>query len=175
MAGPFGHKGHLVRVAVLFVAGILVFLGLQAFLVPDGFGAYGHYRAGALDDNRVPQLVYGGREACAECHAEVPELLQRGAHARVRCEACHGPLARHAQDPSAGDVVKPDVVALCARCHDTRAARPAGFPQVNASEHSGGERCTSCHQAHDPLDAASSATPAAPPGPAAPAGKGGTR
>ena len=44
----FGHKEHLLRVAGLFVAGVLAFLVLQAFLVPRGFGVYGHYRAGAL-------------------------------------------------------------------------------------------------------------------------------
>ncbi len=162
MGGVFGHKGHLVRVAALFAAGIAVFLVLQALLVPKGFGAYGHYRPGALDDNRARALVHAGRAACVECHADVWETLQKGKHGHVHCEACHGPLARHAEDPAAGKAVKPDPKLLCVRCHQENVARPAKFPQVDAAGHSGGESCTTCHKAHDPLDAA-----AAQPAPAA--------
>ncbi len=167
MEGFFGHKGHLVRVATLFVAGVLVFLGLQALLVPRGFGAYGHYRAGALDDNRARSLSYAGRAACLDCHADVWETLQKGRHGEVRCEACHGPLAKHAEDPSTGKAVKPDPKVLCVRCHQESVARPAKFPQIDAASHSGGEACTSCHKAHDPLDQAAQGAPAAAAAPAA--------
>jgi len=159
MGGFFGHKGHLVRVAALFAAGILVFLVLQALLVPKGFGVYGHYRAGALDDNRARPLMHAGRAACVDCHADVWEVLQKGKHGPVHCEACHGPLARHAEDPSAGKAVKPDPKLLCARCHQEGVARPAKFPQVDVAGHAGGESCTSCHKAHDPLEQAAPATP----------------
>lgn len=161
MAGFFGHKGHLVRVAALFAAGVLVFLALQALLVPKGFGALGHYRPGALDDNRARPLAHAGRAACVECHSDVWEVLQKGKHARVRCEACHGPLAKHAGDPSEAKAVKPEPKTLCARCHQESVARPAKFPQVDAAGHSGGESCTTCHKAHDPLDEAAAAAPAA--------------
>lgn len=161
MPSLFGHKEHLFRVAALFAAGVLAFLALQALLVPKGFGAYGHYRAGALDDNRSRPLVHAGRTACVDCHADVWDLLQKGKHAQVHCEACHGPLARHAEDPSVGKAVKPDPKALCAHCHQQSVARPEKFPQVDAASHSGGESCTTCHKAHDPLDAAAAA-PAAP-------------
>jgi hypothetical protein len=160
MGGFFGHKGHLVRVAALFAVGVVVFVALQALLVPKGFGVYGHYRAGALDDNRARPPAHAGRAACVECHSDVWEPLQKGKHAGVHCEACHGPLARHAEDPSAGQAVKPDPKVLCARCHEPRVARPATFPQVDPAEHSGGESCTSCHKAHDPLDQAAAAAPA---------------
>ena len=161
MEGFFRHKGHLVRVAVLFAAGILVFLGLQALLVPRGFGAYGHYRPGALDDNRARPLAHAGRAACLDCHADVWETLQKGKHGQVHCEACHGPLARHAEDPSLAKAVKPDPKTLCLRCHQQGVARPAKFPQVDAAAHSGGESCTTCHKAHDPLDEAAQPAPAA--------------
>jgi hypothetical protein len=161
MGGLFGHKEHLVRVAALFAAGVLVFLALQALLVPKGFGAYGHYRAGALEDNRARPLAHAGRDACVECHSDVWEVLQRGKHGQVRCEACHGPLARHAEDPSAGKAVKPDSKLLCVRCHQESVARPVKFPQVDAAGHAGGEACTTCHKAHDPLDEAQQPAPAA--------------
>ena len=95
----FGHKGHLVRVAGLFVAGVLAFLVLQAFLVPKGFGVYGHYRAGALEENRARPVAFAGRAACVECHSDVPEAMKGGRHAAIRCEACHGPLAASRRGP----------------------------------------------------------------------------
>jgi hypothetical protein len=162
-------------VAVLFGAGVLVFVALQWLLVPKGFGVYGHYRAGALDDNRARPLVHAGRGACVECHSDVWELLQRGHHGQVRCEGCHGALAKHAQDPSAATAVKPDPKTLCVRCHQESVARPAKFPQVDAAAHSGGEVCTSCHKAHDPLGEGASTAPATaqPAAPAAPAAEKG--
>lgn len=176
MSGLFGHKGHLIRVAVLFGAGVLVFVALQWLLVPTGFGAYGHYRAGALEDNRDRPLAHAGRGACVSCHSDAWELLQRGRHGHVRCEACHGAMAKHAQDPSVGQAVKPDPKVLCVRCHEQSVARPAKFPQVDAASHSGGEACTACHKAHDPLDEAAQLAPAASPaagsGPAAKKGAG---
>ena len=146
----FGHKDHLVRMAVLFAAGIVVFLILQAVFVPKGFGTYGHYRAGAIDENRVRPVTYAGRTACVECHSDVPETAKGGGHAFIRCEACHGPLAAHAGDPGEHQAVRPDSKVLCARCHAPNVARPARFPQVDAAEHAGDEACTGCHTAHNP-------------------------
>ena len=150
MGGVFGHKEHLVRVAALFLGGIFVFLVLQALLVPEGFGLYGHYRAGALDDNRAHAVAFAGRAACVECHSDVPDAQKGGGHAGVRCEACHGPLARHAEDPAEHKAEKPDSRVLCARCHEMNVARPARFPQIDVAEHAGKEACTSCHLAHKP-------------------------
>ena len=176
MGDLFRHGGHLIRVAGLFLAGVAVFLALQAFMVPKGFGVYGHYRAGALDDNRARPVVYAGRAACLDCHSDVGDVLGKGKHAVVGCEACHGPHAAHAADPSTAKAVRPDARVLCARCHKASVARPAGFPQVEPSEHAGKEVCTSCHTPHSPLDAPAAAAeapapaaPAAPPASAAPA------
>ena len=146
---PIGPYGHLVRVVVLFGAAVLVFAVAKALFVPDDFGVYGHYRAGALADNRNLPLVHAGRAACVECHVDVPEEAAGGAHAGVHCEACHGPQAAHAEDPSI-EPGRPDPGVLCARCHESNAARPAGFPQVDVQEHMGGESCLSCHTAHNP-------------------------
>jgi hypothetical protein len=159
MGALFGHKGHLVRVAGLFLAGVVAFLVLQALLVPKGFGVYGHYRAGALAENRVRPVAFAGRAACVECHSDVPEAMKGGRHAAVHCEACHGPLAAHAGDPTEKKAVRPDSKVLCARCHAANVARPARFPQVEAAEHSGGEACTTCHVAHNPLAPAPAGQP----------------
>jgi hypothetical protein len=150
MGVHFGHKGHLLRVAGLFLAGVLAFLVLQAFLVPKDFGVYGHYRAGALEENRVRELAFAGRAACVECHSDVPDAMKGGRHAAVRCEACHGPLAAHAADPVEKKAARPDSKVLCAHCHAANVARPAQFPQVEVAEHASGEACTTCHAAHHP-------------------------
>jgi hypothetical protein len=150
MTGWFGHKEHLFRVAALFAGGILVFLILQGLLVPKGFGVYGHFRAGALDDNRARPLAFAGRGSCVECHTDVADSQKGGRHEGVHCEACHGALASHAADPSEHQAVKPDSRVLCVRCHQANVARPASFPQIDVDEHAGGEACTTCHAAHNP-------------------------
>jgi hypothetical protein len=68
----------------------------------------------------------------------------------VKCEACHGPLAGHTEDPSAHKPKKPDTSPLCRRCHEADSAKPVGFPQVVTADHSGGEKCETCHTPHQP-------------------------
>jgi hypothetical protein len=141
---------HLIRLAGLFLAGtVLLLLARQAF-VPAGFGKYGHFRAGALDDNRARAMAYAGRTSCEGCHEEILKVLRTGKHVGVGCEACHGPLAKHAEDPALPKPVLPDTGVLCARCHEANSAKPKTFPQVVSREHSGGEKCKTCHQPHHP-------------------------
>jgi len=149
MQSPFGHAGHLVRVGLLFLAGIAVFLIAQALFVPKGFGSLGHFRPGALDDSRALVAVHAGRAACVECHSDVPATMAGGSHAEVHCEACHGALGAHAEDPSVAPVL-PDPGVLCARCHAANVARPVTFPQIDVAEHAAGESCLTCHTAHHP-------------------------
>ena len=66
------------------------------------------------------------------------DVKKAGKHAHVNCEACHGPLANHADDPASVTPVKPDTAVLCARCHTASAAKPKGFPQVVPADHSNG-------------------------------------
>jgi Cytochrome c554 and c-prime len=143
-------KEHLFRVAGLFGLGVLVFFVLRGVLVPKSFGVYGHYRAGALLDNRSRSLTFAGRGACLDCHDDVREAQKASKHARIGCEACHGPLARHASDPDKQKPAHLDETALCLTCHRQNAAKPHGFPQVDAMEHAEGAPCTSCHNPHHP-------------------------
>jgi hypothetical protein len=146
----FGSGEHLMRVLLLFAAGLIAFLGLKALLVPKDFGLHGHYRAGALADNRAHRVSYAGRAACADCHTDEPAALAKGKHARVGCESCHGALAVHAEDPEARKPALPEVPGLCLRCHGKTSGRPASFPQIDPADHAGEGRCTECHSPHDP-------------------------
>ena len=44
----FKDAGHLLRLAVVFLVGIILFLVARGFLVPRSFGQYGHYRGNAI-------------------------------------------------------------------------------------------------------------------------------
>ena len=62
-------------ILVFLFAGILpmflgLFVALRAAVVPEGFGKYGHYRAGALEDNQKRQTD-GFSENCLPFGADV--------------------------------------------------------------------------------------------------------
>jgi uncharacterized CHY-type Zn-finger protein len=94
---------------------------------------------------------FAGHRACEDCHADVVEKKSTGKHAHVNCEACHGPLAKHVDDPTSVQPVKLDTAVLCVRCHEANAAKPRNFPQVASAEHSSGLPCDTCHQPHSPV------------------------
>jgi len=74
-----------------------------------------------------------------------------GKHTGVNCEACHGALAKHVENPASVTPQLPDTALLCLPCHEANIAKPKNFPQVVSAEHSGGAVCKSCHQPHSPL------------------------
>jgi len=147
----FKDAEHLVRLAVVCAVVLVVFLLVRAHFIPKSFGEYGHYRGDALAELSSKPIFYAGHQACEDCHADVLEVKKAGKHAGVNCEACHGPLAKHAEDPASVVPQLPDTAVLCARCHEANIAKPKGFPQVVSKEHSGGEVCKSCHVPHSPL------------------------
>ena len=150
MSQRFKDAEHLLRIALLFAAGIVVFLIVRAAVVPAGFGKYGHYRDAAPAEAAARPISYAGHAACEMCHSDVFDVKKTGSHAGVACESCHGALAKHAADPSALKPVLPDTATLCVRCHETNAAKTKSFPQVDSKEHSGGSPCGACHRPHKP-------------------------
>ena len=150
MKRVFRDSAHLIRPALVLLAALGLFVAIRAAVIPKGFGAYGHYRAGALEESRAKPISYAGQEACAACHDDQTKARATGRHAKVSCEGCHGPLAKHADDPFALKHARPDSVQLCRKCHEKDAAKPEKFPQVVTAEHSGGAACNTCHQPHNP-------------------------
>jgi uncharacterized CHY-type Zn-finger protein len=148
--GFLKEAGHLFRFAGLFVLAFLAFLVIRAYVVPKSFGQYGHYRGAALGEIAAHPIKFAGHDSCETCHTDVLDKKKTGKHAHVNCEACHGPLAKHADDPASVQPVKPDTAVICARCHTASAAKPKGFPQVDPAEHSSGVPCETCHQPHNP-------------------------
>lgn len=136
--------------AAIFAVGIALFFVVRAWLVPKDFGVYGHYRAGALADNRAHPLVFAGQASCTECHDDIVAARKGGRHEHVGCEACHGALGTHASGQTDTKPPRPDPRALCVSCHDAKVGKPAGYPQVRVSEHAEEGPCTACHQPHNP-------------------------
>lgn len=141
---------HLIRPAVVLLAGLALFLVIRTAVIPKAFGQYGHYRPGALDLVRSHPIAFAGQDTCVMCHDDEAKMRASGRHAHVACEACHGPLAEHASDPSAHVPQLPDVANICRRCHEKDADKPKNFPQVATVEHSGDALCNTCHQPHNP-------------------------
>ena len=155
----FKDAGHLFRFAGLFVLAFLVFLVVRHYVVPKSFGQYGHYRGAAIGEIAARPVKFAGHQTCEGCHSDVLDVKKKGKHAHVNCEACHGALisvAKPAAAPNStaliawsstgpviarlyvmptirvGDAGLPDTAVLCARCHTASAAKPKGFPQVDA-------------------------------------------
>jgi hypothetical protein len=142
---------HLFRLAGVFLALLVAFLVARAIFIPEGFGVYGHYRAGALAECRAHEIAYAGRAACLDCHDEINTLKKNAKHAGIGCETCHGPLQKHVDDPSTVVPEKPDAKTLCLVCHMENLAKPRDFPQIDPKEHADDDNCITCHDPHAPL------------------------
>lgn len=146
----FKDSGHLLRFAFLFVVAFVIFLMVRHFVVPKSFGEYGHYRGASIAEIAGRPIHFAGQSTCETCHADVADMKKAGKHAGVHCEACHGSLAKHADNPGSVQPAKLDTAVLCVRCHAASAAKPKSFPQVDAEQHAGGVPCETCHQPHSP-------------------------
>jgi uncharacterized CHY-type Zn-finger protein len=145
----FKDAGHLFRFAGLFVLAFILFWVIRGFVVPKSFGQYGHYRGAAISEIAARPVHFAGHETCETCHSDVLDVKKNGKHAHVNCEACHGALAKHADNPASVGPAKLDTAVLCVRCHAASAAKPKSFPQVPA-DHTTGLPCETCHQPHNP-------------------------
>ena len=151
---------HLLRLAGVIVIALVAFVLLRAAVVPKSFGQYGHYRGDAIAEVAARPIAHAGHAVCEGCHTDVVDQKKLGRHAGLHCEVCHGPQARHADDPASVKPTLPDTAVICARCHEANSAKPHSFPQVASADHSGGLACNTCHQPHRPKieDQAKSAT-----------------
>lgn len=149
MRETFREASHLVRLVVVLLVAIAAFLVVRGAVVPKGFGEYGHYRAGALNDIRARPISFAGQQDCVNCHEDKAQERASGKHARITCEACHGPQAKHVEDPTQKPKL-PAATALCTNCHEKDVAKPKWLPQQVTKEHANGMECNSCHKPHAP-------------------------
>ncbi len=155
------HSKHYFRAAFLILGAVLLFFIVRAFLVPASFKKYGFYRANNIQEQMAKPLQYGPANSCAECHADVWTVHQKGAHAPVQCQNCHDALSTHvdAQQDLVAEMPKDRAAATCLRCHLKLSARPKAFPQIDVESHLAGVKnahkadvCLDCHAPHNPGD-----------------------
>lgn len=135
----------------LFAVFIILFLVARHFLIPESFGKYGHYRADSMDEIAALPVNYAGKSVCIDCHDTEAQLLASDAHAALSCEVCHGPNAKHADDPDNKEsIVKDGSRPFCARCHEINQARKTEvINQIDIKEHHPEkENCIDCHNPH---------------------------
>jgi len=141
---------HLIRLTLVMAIAAVAFVMVRAAVIPHSFGQYGHYRGDAIAEIASRPLAFAGHQVCESCHTEVVDQKKLGKHIVVPCEACHGALSRHAEDPASVTPPKLDTAVVCARCHEANSAKPRTFPQVVTADHSDGIACDTCHQPHRP-------------------------
>ena len=146
----FKDTEHLIRLAAVMAIALVAFVVLRAAVVPRSFGEYGHYRGAAIAEVAARPAAFAGHDVCEACHTDIADQKKQGKHVVVSCEACHGALAKHADDPASVMPAKLDTAVICARCHEANTAKPKTFPQVATVDHSGGLACDTCHQPHKP-------------------------
>ncbi|MHC4607872.1 MAG: cytochrome c3 family protein [Planctomycetota bacterium] len=156
------HSKHIWRAVGILLLLLVAFIAVRQFLIPASFGAEGFYRYDSIGEFMSQPVIHGGKESCKDCHKEEYGEVQKGKHAKVSCEVCHGPLAPHVKDgKKAADMSKDASSRLCAYCHRKLVARPAEFPQVDYRKHLEEEGlpvgakisagvCAKCHEAHAP-------------------------
>jgi hypothetical protein len=146
----FNDYQHVLRMVGLFAVAIVAFVAWRAWMVPPDFGVYGHYRAGAITDAAARTPRFAGQAACVVCHDDVQQVRVAGRHAKVGCEACHGPLGAHARAESDVAPIRPSTRGVCLTCHTSTQGMPQAFPKIIVNDHSDAGPCTDCHKSHAP-------------------------
>lgn len=141
---------QLIPLGILFACAITALIVVRHLLVPPTFGEIGHYRAQSIEDNMNKPISYAGYYSCNECHDDIMALKNQSNHRGVACEVCHGPAAKHIEDPSENLPEAPRDRGLCPLCHGYDPARPSGFPQIIPALHNPGHACIFCHNPHNP-------------------------
>jgi cytochrome c553 len=146
---------HIVRLITLIVAILVVAAIAKPFLTVDSFYRFGHYRANSVPEIAAQEPVYQTPRYCQGCHTARHAQWSAGSHKTVICEVCHGAAQGHPQN---GKLPIPsDTVKLCTQCHEAMPGRPRTQPQIEVTQHSGGQQCNVCHNPHSPKITAAAA------------------
>ena len=148
-------SAHLIRLAMVLVAGFIIFVGLKIWQTPDTWNFEVWYRGGTLEDMKKLPRIHGGNESCKSCHADEYEDATSYKHKTLNCEGCHGELSKHIKDDKKIGDAKGKDNWVCLNCHEERISRPKDHKQFpgKVKRHQGikaGTFCVKCHDPHDP-------------------------
>lgn len=143
----------LFRLFITFVVFVGIFVLIQQSLRPESFGKYGHYRADAINDNKLNTSYFKGESNCTECHQDVFDKKFLDLHDKVRCESCHSPKIDAATDCKVMPPIVEGTIEFCGECHALNPARiNSPVPQLDFKEHEEGKNCIECHNPHAPWE-----------------------
>ena len=140
------------RLFFSFVVFLSIFVLIQRFLTPESFGELGHYRANAIEDNKIKSLYYKGEKECTSCHQKEYKLMSQDVHYNVGCESCHIPKITINTECEKNPPIIEGTLDLCAQCHEPNLGRFKKFPQLVFKEHEDGRNCIECHNVHAPWE-----------------------
>jgi len=141
------------RLFLSFVLFVSVFIFIQQHLKPDSFGKYGHYRANAIDDNKMRTSYFKSENKCKECHQDIYDLKDNDVHYGVRCESCHSPKINASVECKEMPPKVEGTLKFCGQCHAMNLGRlKKGVPQLDFKEHKQGQNCIECHNPHAPWE-----------------------
>lgn len=141
---------QLVRLSVVFAVLIGGTAATYIWVIPASLTDTELHRSSTVSREVAKPLAYAGASVCKECHEDEHLLRVSGYHNTLACETCHGPLYGHSEDPLEVAATAPRQREFCPICHAYDAARPTGFPQIDAVRHNPVKPCIDCHDPHDP-------------------------
>ena len=138
---------QITRIVILTIGIVVIYSTARYFLTPPTFRQYGFYRGAALEELAERPPVFAGKKSCDKnCHGKAVDMIAKGEHKTIACEACHGVCRDHVEDRQ----VKVVTHVRCTRCHEADPARSTWIKQIESKKHYSGQRCTECHVPHQP-------------------------
>lgn len=149
--------GRNVRLVFLAIAVLLL------FAVNPAAAFYGEVDWVKINPNLKGAASINSIDGCVECHADYIKLFNKSKHAKSikyksgdigiqnTCEACHGPLSKHLEEPDLGKkldsvisfktITPKQKSAICLQCHESESRM---HWRGSAHEMMGGS-CDKCH------------------------------
>ncbi len=139
---------RLAIVTAVIIGGVLL---VRFVLIPPSLISDDLHRSSTIQRELAKPIKFAGSTACQDCHDDVSTRVRKGYHKNLSCEGCHGPEARHAENPMEVKPFAPRDRKFCPLCHGYDPSRPTGFPQINPTAHNPVKPCITCHNPHDPV------------------------
>lgn len=104
------------------------------------------FLTGAALPPQTQNPARAGNDACITCHEDIQARIDKTVHltALAGCEDCHGPGAKHADEPGPDNIITfrdtppAKITAACAQCHST-------FSSTHTSHFRNRRSCLDCH------------------------------
>jgi len=140
--------GRLGIVLAALVAAVIV---VRFVAIPQSFFSQKLHEKATVERETARPVSFAGTAECVDCHEDEYDTKNNGYHRSLGCESCHGPSAKHVDDPENVKPFAPRDRKFCPVCHEYDPSRPTGFPQINPTSHNPMKPCISCHDPHDPV------------------------